>query len=53
MGTYLVVANQTAISDELVAGLRAKRNEDSSAEFFLVVPATPIAIRNPSSVPMG
>lgn len=41
MGSYLVVANQTAISDELIEGLRDKVKEDPEAEFFLLVPATP------------
>jgi len=41
MAAYLVIANQTAISDELVRGLQAKLNEDPGAEFFLLVPATP------------
>jgi hypothetical protein len=41
MGSYLVVANQTAISEELIQGLRDKVQEDRSAEFFLLVPATP------------
>ena len=41
MGSYMVVANQTAISDELIEGLKQKIREDASAEFFLLVPATP------------
>ena len=41
MGAYLVVANQTAISDELVEGLREKLKADPAAEFFLLIPATP------------
>ena len=40
MSAYLVVANQTAISDELVEGLRKKLKTDPGAEFFLLVPAT-------------
>ncbi len=36
----LVVANQTAESDELLAALR-KRASEGSAEFTLLVPATP------------
>ena len=40
MGAYMVVANQTAISDELMEGLRQKIKDDPAAEFFLIVPAT-------------
>jgi hypothetical protein len=41
MGSYLVVANQTASSQELIQGLRDRLKEDAAAEFFLLVPATP------------
>ncbi len=42
MGLYLVVANQTALSDELTTALLDKVKLDESAEFVLVVPATPV-----------
>ena len=38
--SFLVVANVTATSDELIAALRA-RAEQESASFMLVIPATP------------
>jgi hypothetical protein len=41
MHRYLVVANQTLDSDELVALVR-ERTADGPAEFWLVVPATPV-----------
>jgi hypothetical protein len=40
MDEVLVVANQTAESDELLSALRA-RAEESECEFTLLVPATP------------
>ena len=40
MATYLVVANQTAISPELTAALLEKTKEEPQANFFLLVPAT-------------
>lgn len=42
MTTYLVVANQTAISTELSNALLAQTEQDNRAEFILVVPATPV-----------
>jgi cell pole-organizing protein PopZ len=41
MHRYLVVANQTLGSDELVALVR-ERTAEGPAEFWLVVPATPV-----------
>jgi cell pole-organizing protein PopZ len=41
MHRYLVVANQTLDSDELVALVR-ERTTEGPAEFWLVVPATPV-----------
>jgi cell pole-organizing protein PopZ len=41
MHRYLVVANQTLDSDELVALVR-ERTAEGPAEFWLVVPATPV-----------
>jgi GABA permease len=41
MHRYLVVANQTLDSDELVALVR-ERTVEGPAEFWLVVPATPV-----------
>jgi GABA permease len=38
---YLVVANQTLATDELVQFVRS-RSEAGPSEFFLVVPATPV-----------
>ena len=40
MGEYLIVADQTASSPELLDSVRALMAEDSSAEFVLLVPAT-------------
>jgi hypothetical protein len=40
MAQVLVVANQTAESDELLSALRA-RSQESQCEFTLLVPATP------------
>jgi hypothetical protein len=42
VSTYLVVANQTAISRELSDALVEKTKQERSAEFILVVPATEI-----------
>ncbi len=42
MSTYLVVANQTAISKELSDALLDKTSNTQGAEFILVVPATEI-----------
>lgn len=42
MGRYLVVANQTASSPELLSKLRELAAEDAGAEFVLLVPATPV-----------
>ena len=41
MGSYLVVAHQTAASNELIDGLIAKAAADPEARFTLLVPATP------------
>jgi cell pole-organizing protein PopZ len=41
MARYLVVANQTLGSDELAALVR-ERSAEGPAEFWLVVPATPV-----------
>jgi GABA permease len=41
MHRYLIVANQTLDSDELLALVR-ERTADGPAEFWLVVPATPV-----------
>lgn len=42
MSRYLIVAHQTATSDELIAKLRELAAEDQSAHFTLLVPATPV-----------
>ena len=42
MAKYLVIANQTALSEELTQGLIKRAEEDPDAEFVLVVPATPV-----------
>jgi nucleotide-binding universal stress UspA family protein len=42
MGKYLVVANQTASSPELVERLKEIGSEDAESEFVLLVPATPV-----------
>ena len=42
MARYLLVAHQTAESEELLAGARALAREDPDAEFVLLVPATPV-----------
>src|SRR3954447_15796749 len=53
MHRYLVVANQTLDSDELVALVR-ERTAEGPAEFWLVVPATPVKdlASNAMPVPM-
>ncbi len=43
MARYLVVAHQTAASEELLNHLRAVVAGDPAAEFLLLVPVTPIA----------
>jgi hypothetical protein len=43
MARYLLVAHQTAQSDELVAAAVSLAFEDPRAEFTLLVPATPVA----------
>ena len=42
MARYLLVAHQTAQSDELLAAARELAREDRLAEFVLLVPATPV-----------
>jgi hypothetical protein len=42
MGNYLVVANQTLLSPELTDGLLQAFEQDPSARFVLIVPATPV-----------
>ena len=42
MQRFLLVAYQTAESEELLWAARALQDEDSSAEFTLLVPATPV-----------
>lgn len=42
MARYLLVAHQTAQSDELIAAARELAREDAGAEFILLVPATPV-----------
>jgi hypothetical protein len=42
MGDYLLVAHQTALSDELLASARELAAEDVEARFVLLVPATPV-----------
>ena len=42
MGTYLVVANQTADSPELLQKVKDQASADPSAQFVLLVPATPV-----------
>lgn len=43
MARHLVVAHQTSASPELVARLRDIVERDESAEFVLLVPATPVS----------
>jgi len=42
MARYLLVAHQTAQSDELLDSARTLAAEDPAAEFVLLVPATPV-----------
>lgn len=42
MAAYLLVAHQTAASDELLAAARDLRTEDPNALFVMLVPATPV-----------
>ena len=42
MGNYLVVANQTLLSPELTNGLLETFEQDPTARFVVVVPATPV-----------
>jgi hypothetical protein len=42
MARYLVVAHETVTSPELVEQLRLIQEQDSGAEFVLLVPATPV-----------
>ncbi len=42
MARYLLVAHQTAESEELLGAARALAHEDPDAEFTLLVPATPV-----------
>jgi GABA permease len=51
MHRYLVVANQTLDSDELVALVR-ERTAEGPAEFWLVVPATPVKDLASKAVPI-
>ncbi len=51
MHRYLVVANQTLGSDELVALVR-ERTADGPAEFWLVVPATPVKDLASNAIPV-
>jgi hypothetical protein len=44
MARYLLVAHQTAESEELRAQVLALMKEDPAAEFVLLVPATPIGL---------
>ena len=42
MGTYLVIANQTALSTELQDGLSTLKERDPEAQFVFLIPATPL-----------
>jgi hypothetical protein len=42
MARYLVVAHQTAGSEELLTRLKEIAHSDANAEFVLLVPATPV-----------
>src|SRR5690349_3563765 len=42
MARYLLVAHQTALSDELLSGADSLAREDREAEFVILVPATPV-----------
>lgn len=50
-GSYLVVANQTADSDELVRAIQ-ERAAAAPSEFWIVVPATPVNDLAGRSVPL-
>lgn len=43
MARYLLVAHQTAQSDELIAAAAGLARDDPGAEFCLLVPATPVS----------
>ena len=45
MAKYLLVAHQTAQSDELIAAAAGLAREDPQADFRLLVPATPVGTR--------
>jgi hypothetical protein len=51
MRRYLVVANQTLSSDELVEALRERATAEPS-EFWIVVPATPVKHLAAKAVPL-
>ena len=51
MHRYLVVANQTLGSEELAALIR-ERTADGPAEFWLVVPATPVKDLASNAIPI-
>jgi hypothetical protein len=42
MARYLLVAHQTALSDELLSSARSLAGEDPEAAFVILVPATPV-----------
>jgi hypothetical protein len=42
MGSYLLVAHQTAESEELLSAARELHREDPTARFVMLVPATPV-----------
>lgn len=42
MAKYLLVAHQTALSDELLNSAGSLAREDRAAEFVILVPATPV-----------
>src|SRR5262245_28615058 len=42
MARYLLVAHQTAESEELLRGAASLAGEDPEAEFVLLIPATPV-----------
>src|SRR5437879_5465419 len=42
MGSYLLVAHQTAESEELLSAARELHREDPTATFVMLVPATPV-----------
>ena len=42
MGSYLLVAHQTAESEELLSAARDLHREDPTARFVMLVPATPV-----------